>query len=149
MDQIHYLHFGLLLWFISGLVAVVVSLMTPPPPEDSLHRLTFWSRHSKKVRVEMTGEEVEKPAVEQPKTKPIRSELPYWRVCFNFMCGVEMDDGTETVREAPPPPVEKTPEEKAEEAAGFLYEPSCKKWSVNFVCLTLISVAIFFWVFYA
>merc|ERR1719477_471918 len=25
--------------------------MTPPPPPDSLHRLTWWSRHSTKVRI--------------------------------------------------------------------------------------------------
>jgi Na+/proline symporter len=41
VDDIHYLHFGLLLWLISGVVSISVSLMTPPPPEDSLHRLTW------------------------------------------------------------------------------------------------------------
>ena len=50
VDNIHYLHFGLLLCFISGIVTIAVSLMTPPPPLDSLHRLTWWSRHSTKVR---------------------------------------------------------------------------------------------------
>ena len=38
VGQIHYLHFGLILWAISGCVTVAVSLMTPPPPPDSLHR---------------------------------------------------------------------------------------------------------------
>jgi len=56
VDNIHYLHFGLLLWFISGVVTISVSLMTPPPPEDSLHRLTWWSRHSTKVRVAIEEE---------------------------------------------------------------------------------------------
>ena len=51
VDNIHYLHFGLLLCFISGIVTIAVSLMTPPPPPDSLHRLTWWSRHSTKVRI--------------------------------------------------------------------------------------------------
>ena len=56
VDDIHYLHFGLLLWFISGVVSVSVSLMTPPPPKDSLHRLTWWSRHSTKVRIAIEEE---------------------------------------------------------------------------------------------
>ena len=57
VGQVHYLHFGLILWFISGCVTVFiiimiiiiiiircvtvsVSLLTPPPPPDSLHRWT-------------------------------------------------------------------------------------------------------------
>ena len=56
VDQIHYLHFGLLLWFISGVVTIAVSLMTPPPPPDSLHRLTWWSRHSTEVRAKLPGD---------------------------------------------------------------------------------------------
>ena len=44
VDQVHYLHFGLLLWGISGVVMVGVSLATPPPPADSLLRLTWASR---------------------------------------------------------------------------------------------------------
>ena len=56
VDQIHYLHFGLLLWFISGVVTVAVSLMTPPPPPDSLHRLTWWSKHSIEVKAKLPGE---------------------------------------------------------------------------------------------
>ena len=63
VDQVHYLHFGLILWFISLVVTVVVSLMTPPPPPDSLHRLTWWSRHSTMVRTELPGESA--PAASQ------------------------------------------------------------------------------------
>ena len=31
--------------------------MTPPPPPASLHRLTYWSRHSVEVRAELPGDE--------------------------------------------------------------------------------------------
>lgn len=50
VQQVHYLHFGLILWAISGLVAVAVSLVTPAPPASSLHRLTWWTRDSLEVR---------------------------------------------------------------------------------------------------
>ena len=40
-----------------GLITVGVSLVTPPPPPDSLHRLTYWSRHSVEVRAELPGDE--------------------------------------------------------------------------------------------
>jgi sodium/glucose cotransporter 1/sodium/glucose cotransporter 9 len=149
IDNIHYLHFGVLLWFISGLVAIIVSLMTDPPPEDSLHRLTFWSRHSTQVRVGNELEEKgEKPAKEvEPKPRPVRADLPLHKVAFNMMCGVEMDDGKPRIE--PPLPVIKSPEEEAHEAAEFLYEPKCKRWFVDSQALLVMAVAAFFWGFYA
>ena len=40
-----------------GLITVGVTLVTPPPPPASLHRLTYWSRHSVEVRAELPGDE--------------------------------------------------------------------------------------------
>ena len=77
VDKVHYLHFGILLWFISGLVAVVVSLMTPPPPEDSLHRLTFWSRHSHQVRLDNDGGEDKLGDQEQKPRRKLNIVLCY------------------------------------------------------------------------
>ena len=42
----------------------------------------------------------------------------------------------------------KTPEEKAEEAAGFLYEPEWKRNLVDANAVLVMSVAMFFWGFY-
>ncbi len=73
VGNIHYLHFGVILFAISGVVTIIISLLTPPIPENSLyrylldsfrfheflcffvivHRLTFWSRHSAKIRVDL------------------------------------------------------------------------------------------------
>ena len=41
VKDIHYLHFGILLWGITGIVAIVVSLVTDPIPEESLYRCVF------------------------------------------------------------------------------------------------------------
>ena len=51
--DIHYLHFGVILFLISGVVSILVSLVTPPISEEHLYRLTFWTRHSTKVRVDL------------------------------------------------------------------------------------------------
>merc|ERR1711963_1179026 len=59
VDKIHYLHFGLLLWAISGIVTIGVSLATPPPPEESLPRLTWPTRASREIRAPLAGEYVE------------------------------------------------------------------------------------------
>ena len=59
VDDIHFLHFGILLWGIAGIVAIVVSLLTEPLPEENLYRLTFWSRRDERVRVELDeGDEI-------------------------------------------------------------------------------------------
>ncbi|KAB7501663.1 Sodium/glucose cotransporter 4 [Armadillidium nasatum] len=65
IDNVHYLHFGCILFVITVVIVMAISLMTPPIPEEclvifvlkmALHqvrrrfRLTFWSRHSTKVR---------------------------------------------------------------------------------------------------
>ena len=51
--DIHYLHFGVILFLISGVVSILVSLVTPPISEEHLYRLTFWTRHSTEVRVDL------------------------------------------------------------------------------------------------
>ena len=51
VDDIHYLHYGALLFLITGVVTIAVSLLTPPIPEERLHRLTFWTRHSRSISI--------------------------------------------------------------------------------------------------
>ena len=53
IGNVHYLHFGVLLFGISGIVAIAVSYMTPPIAEEHLYRLTFWTRHSTQVRLDL------------------------------------------------------------------------------------------------
>ncbi|XP_047494953.1 sodium/glucose cotransporter 5-like isoform X3 [Penaeus chinensis] len=51
VGNVHYLHFGCILFVIVLAVTVVVSYLTEPIPEECLHRLTFWTRSSTEVRV--------------------------------------------------------------------------------------------------
>jgi len=153
VDQIHYLHFGLLLWFITGCVTVAVSLVTPPPPPESLHRLTWWSRYSTKVRAELPGEvNQEDPA--SLRSKPIKSQLPKWKILMNWICGVEMVDNPEIAEEQIMQMqkihiVKKSPEEIAQEAADLLKEPEWKRTMVDANAILVMAVAMFFWGFYA
>jgi len=147
VDDIHYLHFGLLLWGISGIVIICVSLMTSPPPEESIYRLTWWSRHSTKIRTPLEEEISVNESAAKP--KPIKSELPKWKIVLNWMCGVEMSDGSSvpTTLQAQPP--KKSPQEEADDAVDSLYEPEWKKTLVDANAVLVMSVAIFFWGFYA
>merc|ERR1719430_1579285 len=146
VDKIHYLHFGLILWGISGTVAIGVSLATPPQDEASLHRLTWSSRESREIRTPLESEE--NVQAEPPKPKPVKSELPGWRILLNWLCGVEMvDEHTEKI-DIPPPVVQMTPQEEANTAADFLLERGWRKTMVNANAVLVMAVAMFFWGFY-
>nr|XP_020843363.1 sodium/glucose cotransporter 4 isoform X2 [Phascolarctos cinereus] len=45
LRDVHYLYFALLLCGLTALVIIVVSLCTPPIPEEKLVPLTWWTRH--------------------------------------------------------------------------------------------------------
>ncbi|KAK7455062.1 hypothetical protein BaRGS_00039533, partial [Batillaria attramentaria] len=45
--DVHYLYFSALLFVITGVVAVVVTLVTKPVDTRCIQRLTWWTRHSK------------------------------------------------------------------------------------------------------
>lgn len=68
VDDIHYLHFGVILWLITGIVAILISLLTEEIPEENLYRLTFWSRRDERVRVDLdAGDEIAKDEPEEQK----------------------------------------------------------------------------------
>merc|ERR1719153_1963266 len=125
VDQIHYLHFGLLLWGISGIVTIGVSLATPPPPEESLPRLTWPTRESREVREALEDERNQEE--ETPREKPIRSELPGWRILLNWVCGVEMSDSRDPCPQPQPKKVTMSPQEEADTAADILIESGWRK----------------------
>lgn len=51
--NMHYLHFGVLLFFISVIATITISLLTPPIDDKKLYRLTFGSRNSTEVREDL------------------------------------------------------------------------------------------------
>ncbi|XP_064329901.1 sodium/glucose cotransporter 2-like isoform X2 [Phalacrocorax carbo] len=50
---LHYLHFAALLFLVTGLIVIIVSLCYPPIPRQHLHRLVFSLRHSREPRVDL------------------------------------------------------------------------------------------------
>jgi len=150
VDDIHYLHFGLLLWGISGAVSIAVSLMTPPPKESTLPRLTWWTKDSIEIRDEQEGAHHFDDQTHNQSIPPLKSDLPTWKVYANHLCGVEMaDQPPANSYQDKTPVVMKSPEEMALEAAESLWEPEWKKNMVDANAVLLMAVAMFFWGFYA
>ncbi|XP_069175194.1 sodium/glucose cotransporter 4 [Procambarus clarkii] len=160
VGNVHYLHFGCILFVIVMMVTVAVSYLTEPIPKKCLHRLTFSSRHSQEVRVSIRewrneknfiGDKIElQPRADENIIHTARSQatgdLPSWRRCINCVCGVETQNiGTPQ----DPPADEDTPEEKARKAAEFLEEN--RPWTniVDGTAILVMTLAGFLWGFYA
>uniref|UniRef100_UPI00358F909C sodium/glucose cotransporter 1-like n=1 Tax=Myxine glutinosa TaxID=7769 RepID=UPI00358F909C len=60
---VHYLYFAIILFIITCIITVVISLLTPPIDEKHLHRLCWTTRHSKEPRVDLDSME-NKPHLE-------------------------------------------------------------------------------------
>ncbi|RWS13707.1 sodium/glucose cotransporter-like protein [Dinothrombium tinctorium] len=59
ISKIHYLHFSLILFAIVCIVTIGISLLTEPIDPKHLHRLTFWTRFSDQVRINISSKQVQ------------------------------------------------------------------------------------------
>uniref|UniRef100_H3CHT6 Solute carrier family 5 member 9 n=1 Tax=Tetraodon nigroviridis TaxID=99883 RepID=H3CHT6_TETNG len=72
LARVHYLYFAMILFSVSSIVIVVVSLATAPISEEHLYRLTWWSRFSQKPRIDLVSQVV----AENPDPSPASEEEP-------------------------------------------------------------------------
>ncbi|CAG7730914.1 unnamed protein product [Allacma fusca] len=149
VGDIHYLHYGCLLFIVTLAITFVISLMTKPIEKEKLYRLTYWSRHSTKVRKPMEEEVTPNSVVGangNHKEEPVQQEDSQFKKMLNCICGLTEAAAAEAKAEEGP---KLTPEEEAASAAKFLDES--KFWSrfVNSNAVLLMTIAIFVWAFYA
>ncbi|XP_066263955.1 sodium/mannose cotransporter SLC5A10-like isoform X2 [Branchiostoma lanceolatum] len=102
--KLHFLYFNIILFVGVGIVTIVVSLFTEPLSEQSIARLTWWTRHS---TVEYLQENPETPDTEAPsppmelsalnETGPSKSSIsqetseigPWYKRLWRAMLGLE------------------------------------------------------------
>ncbi|XP_074654076.1 sodium/glucose cotransporter 4-like [Tubulanus polymorphus] len=53
ITNFHYLYFAIFLFLLTLATAIIVSLLTEPIDKKHLYRLTFWTRHSRQLRVDL------------------------------------------------------------------------------------------------
>ncbi|XP_022248089.1 sodium/glucose cotransporter 4-like [Limulus polyphemus] len=75
LTDVHYLHFGCILFVISLFVIISVSLLTEPIDEKYLYRLTFWTRSSPHVRENIDNAKAPSETKKQ-ETSEIQSAKP-------------------------------------------------------------------------
>ncbi|XP_038055022.1 sodium/glucose cotransporter 4-like [Patiria miniata] len=149
LRNLHYLHFACVLFAISLLVTVVVSLLTKPIPREKLIRLTWWTRHSSQARQPIEEnqrangnyEMVEKGSPKN-KDEEIEVEVSIPRRAWYWLCG--MSGGHQTAV------MEMTPEEREDADKKMTSIAEDPKWHrvawINALILTAVGI-IFFGVF--
>lgn len=115
--KIHYFYIALLLFVLSCIVCVVVSLMTDPPDEQLIIRTTVWTKQDDTIRTDEIKEEHELEENDDEdqrhrvdfvlqtqyggmemaeKEKPLQADdflmfkqpLPWWKRAAYFLCGL-------------------------------------------------------------
>ena len=153
VDDVHYLHYGALLFFATGALTIIISLMTEPISKDKLYRLTFWTRNSKQVRNGFDDEPESEPELKKEKAEEEentnnepKAEVNCLVKIVYMICGISNDKkvNVEAVE-----PLKKTREEEAAEAAEFLQEDSSTKLFINILAVVSMTLACFVIGFYA
>ena len=142
VDDIHYLHYGAILFLVTGAVTVIISLMTEPIPEEKLYRLTFWTRKSAEVRNGFDDDTDQQEDIQEKNSLNADQVKGFKRIIYNI-CGISQSSSN-----APKPP-KKSREEEAREAAEFLTEKSSLKIILNIAAVLSMSLACFVVAFYA
>ncbi|XP_030058032.1 sodium/myo-inositol cotransporter [Microcaecilia unicolor] len=56
IKKVHYMYIGTALFWITGIVAVIVSLLTAPPKKEQIRTTTFWALTSKTIKQSIPAE---------------------------------------------------------------------------------------------
>merc|ERR1712227_69128 len=88
VDDIHYLHYGAVLFVVTGAVTIIISLMTKPIPEEKLYRLTFWNRKSTEVRDGFDDCDEQSEPETDDHVKKESQEITGVKKLFYLICGI-------------------------------------------------------------
>ncbi|XP_009685720.2 sodium/glucose cotransporter 1 [Struthio camelus] len=140
---IHYLYFAIILFGISVIIILAVSLMTKPIPDVHLHRLCWTLRNSKEERIDLDAdEEQEKPddKDEELGTEGNEEEPGCLKKAYNWFCGLDQQKGSKLSKEE---------EEAMKKKLTDTSEVPLWRNVVNINGIILLTVAVFCHAFFA
>uniref|UniRef100_A0A671UAN6 Sodium/glucose cotransporter 2 n=1 Tax=Sparus aurata TaxID=8175 RepID=A0A671UAN6_SPAAU len=129
---IHYLHFGIILFFCTSVLVLLVSYCSMPIDDQHLYRLVFSLRHSKEERKDLDWEQEEKGR------RARREAEGKSGICslVGRLCG----GGSQAQEQDTPEAPEKLPD---------ISEDPVWKYTVDSNALIMMAVAVFMWGYYA
>uniref|UniRef100_A0AAY4AGK4 Sodium/glucose cotransporter 1 n=1 Tax=Denticeps clupeoides TaxID=299321 RepID=A0AAY4AGK4_9TELE len=135
---VHYLYFSIILYTLTGILVVAISLMTKPIDDIHLYRLCWSLRNTTEERVDLEADDW----TEQQKdsSMDIEEEPGFCKKALNWFCGFEQSKGPEL-----------SPEELAEIQKKLTDTTEKPMWRnvVNANAIILLCVCVFFHGFFA
>ncbi|KAG5272452.1 hypothetical protein AALO_G00165720 [Alosa alosa] len=140
---VHYLYFSIILFVLSCLLVVSISLMTKPIPDENLYRLCWSLRNNTEKRIDLEAggewEDQQQDNNSSMEVKDPEDEPGCYKKAYNWFCGFEQ-------KKAP-----KLSAEEEEELQKQLTDTTEKPlWRnvVNVNGVILLAVCVFFHAFY-
>ncbi|KAM9379155.1 sodium/glucose cotransporter 4 [Phaethornis superciliosus] len=153
LKDLHYLYFALILCVISAIVIVLISLCTPPIPEEKLACLTWWTRHRKAAAIDLKTFKSEAAQIDSangerdlvesadPGTREeAAAKIPCWKMLYFWFCGL-----------SPSPAPTLSQEERAalEQRLTSIEEKPLWKTVCDVNAVVLLTVNVFLWAYFS
>ncbi|NXE65253.1 SC5A9 protein, partial [Calcarius ornatus] len=150
LKDVHYLYFALILFALTSIVILLVSLFTPAIPEEKLDGLMWWTRHKKAPAIIPEKSEAAQPDPEQNEsdlmeaaasedTEGAAAKRPWWKVVYMWFCGLPTN---------PAPTL--SPEERAALEHRLTSIEEKPQWKIvcDISAILLMATNIFLWAYF-
>ncbi|KAM4896060.1 sodium/glucose cotransporter 4-like [Sylvia borin] len=153
LKDVHYLYFALILCALTAIVTVVISLCTPPIPEEKLDSLTWWTRHKKAPAINLESckseeaqskaEDTEKDMVETAASgykEEAAAKPSWWKMMYLWFCGLST---------GPTPSLSEEEKAALQQRLTSIEEKPLWKHVCDVSAILLLAVNVFLWAYYA
>ncbi|NWX25225.1 SC5A9 protein, partial [Notiomystis cincta] len=152
LKDMHYLYFALMLCILSAIVIVLISLCTPPIPEEKLGSLMWWTRHRKAPAINLKNTKSEAPQVNPdererdqvtiavPRDKEeAAAKLPCWKMVLFWFCGLPT---------SPRPTLSQEEKAALEQRLTSIEEKPLWRTVCNINAILLMTINLFLWAYF-
>ncbi|NWY67004.1 SC5A9 protein, partial [Erithacus rubecula] len=149
LKNVHYLYFALILFALTAIVIIIVSLCTTPIPEEKLDGLTWWTKHKKAPAIiqnteapEITPEDREKDLVEDASSgeeEEAAAKPPCWKKVIMWLCGLST---------GPKPTLSQEEKAALEQRLTSIEEEPLWRNVCNANAIILMTINVFLWAYF-
>ncbi|KAM5238300.1 solute carrier family 5 member 4-like [Ctenodactylus gundi] len=137
---VHYLYVAIIIFSVSILVILGVSLLTKPIPDVNLYRLCWSLRNSKEERIDLDAEDKwQEEAEDNAEEDHLEKSRGCLRKAYDFFCGLQKTG----------PKLTKDEEEALEKKLTDTSEKPFWKTVMNINAIIVLAVAVFFYGYFA